>query len=38
MLRILADGAEHSQRELADQIADHFELLHTGKRPLYESR
>jgi restriction system protein len=26
MLRVLADGAEHSQRELAEQIADHFKL------------
>lgn len=26
VLRILGDGAEHSQRELADQIADHFKL------------
>jgi restriction system protein len=25
-LRILGDGAEHSQRELAEQIADHFKL------------
>ena len=25
-LRILGDGAEHSQRELADKIADHFRL------------
>ena len=26
VLHILADGAEHSQRELADKIADHFKL------------
>ena len=26
VLRILGDGAEHSQRELADNIADHFKL------------
>ena len=26
VLRILGDGAEHSQRELAEQIADHFKL------------
>src|SRR5437879_13175129 len=26
MLRILADGAEHPQRELANQIADYFKL------------
>ena len=26
LLRFLADGAEHSQRELAEQIADHFKL------------
>jgi restriction system protein len=26
VLRILADGAEHPQRELANQIADHFKL------------
>jgi restriction system protein len=26
ILRILADGAEHSQRELADKLADHFKL------------
>jgi restriction system protein len=26
ILRILADGAEHPQRELADKIADHFHL------------
>jgi restriction system protein len=26
ILRILADGAEHSQRELADKIAEHFHL------------
>jgi restriction endonuclease Mrr len=24
VLRILGDGAEHSQRELAEQIADYF--------------
>src|SRR5207247_10582877 len=26
LLRFLADGAEHPQRELAEQIADHFKL------------
>jgi restriction system protein len=26
ILRILADGAEHSQRELADKMAEHFQL------------
>ena len=26
VLRILGDGAEHPQRELADQVADYFKL------------
>jgi len=26
LLRFLADGTEHPQRELAEQIADHFKL------------
>ena len=33
VLHILADGAEHSQRELADKIADHFKLtLKNGRK------